>query len=220
MIKDLKNMKFEQKDSIEERFEKFWKPGNEIICTRVFRRSSNSCYLCGNTPIEWHHVLLNPISNQTIDVEFSCVIDMKKIMEQLGSSQKILFFPQYSEEVKHLNSQYQGTAAIIEFNPSPDVMARLLSNSQDLSYKQVRAILDHTVRFNDDFMTELFHAALDIYIERNYFIYEQLPDSQKNGNIEHSIKNYFREEWERVQSEEEYRDESYNRQINDNDCPF
>jgi len=206
--------------SLVEKLTQFWKPGDEIICTRVFRRSSNSCYLCGNTPIEWHHVLLNPISNQTIDVEFSCVIDMKKIMEQLGSSQKILFFPQYSEEVKHLNSQYEGTTAIMEFNPNPDIIVRLLSHPKDLNYKQVRAILDHTVRFNDDFMTDLFQAALDIYIERKYFIYEQLPDSQKNGNVEQSIKNYFREEWERIQSEEEYREESYHGHISDEDCPF
>ncbi len=200
-----------------EKLMQFWRPGDEIICTRVFRRSSNNCYLCGNTPIEWHHVLLNPISNQTIDVEFSCVIDMKKTMEQLGSSQKILFFPQYSEEVKHLNSQHEGTAAIVEFNPNPDIIVRLLSHPEDLHYKQVRAILDHTVRFNDDFMTDLFHAALDIYIERKYFIYEQLPDSQKNGNIELSIKNYFREEWERVQSEEKYREELYHGHISDDD---
>ena len=203
-----------------ENFTKFWKPGDEIICTRVFRRSSNNCYLCGNTPIEWHHVLLNPISNQTIDVELSCVIDMKKIMEQLGSSQKILFFQQYSEEVKHLNSQYEGTAAIMEFNPNPDIIVRLLSHPEDLNYKQVRAILDHTVRFNDNFVTELFHAALDIYVERKYFIYEQLPESQKNGNIEQSIKKYFREEWERVQSKEEYREESYHGHIIDDDSPF
>lgn len=213
-------MKLEQKNNIEERFKKFWKPGDEIICTRVFRRSSNNCYLCGNTPIEWHHVLLNPISNQTIDVELSCVIDMKKIMEQLGSFQKILFFPQYSEEVKHLNSQYKGSAAIMEFNSNPDIIVRLLSHPEDLNYKQVRAILDHTVRFNDDFMTELFHAALDIYVERKYFIYEQLPENQKNGNIEQSIKNYFREEWERVQSKEEYLEESYHGHIIDDDSPF
>jgi len=140
-------------------------------------------------------------------------------MEQLGSYEKIFFFPQYLEEVKHLNSQYEGVAAIVEFSPNPDIIARLLSHPEDLNYKQVRAILDHTVRFNDDLMTELFHAALDIYIERKHFIYEQLPDSQKNGNVEHSIKNYFREEWERVQSEE-YREESYHGHISDEDYPF
>jgi hypothetical protein len=203
-----------------EKLTQFWKSGDEIICTRVFRRSSNNCYLCGNTPIEWHHVLLNPISNQTIDVEFSCVIDIKKIMDKLGSNQKILFFPQYADEVKHLNSQYEGTAAIVEFNPNPDIIVRLLSAPKELTYKQVRAILDHTVRFSGDDMTELFHAALDIYTKRNYYIYEMLAEHQKNNNAEQSIENYFREEWERVQTEEGYQAASYNGNIGNEDSPF
>lgn len=77
----------------EVKFKNFWKPGDQIICTRIFRRSNNECFLCGHTPIEWHHVLLNTISNEIVDVEFSCVIDMKKILEKSGSDQKILFFP-------------------------------------------------------------------------------------------------------------------------------
>lgn len=63
------------------KLKQFWKPDDEIICTRIFRESSNTCYLCGNTPIEWHHVLLNTVSNQTIDVEFGCVMNIKKILE-------------------------------------------------------------------------------------------------------------------------------------------
>lgn len=203
-----------------EKLRRFWRPGDEIICTRVFRRSSNNCYLCGNTPIEWHHVLLNTVSNQTIDVEFSCVIEMKKILEKLGSNQKILFFSQYSKDMKRLNSQHEGTAAIIEFNPNLDIMARMLSKPQDLSYKQVRAILDHTVRFNDEFMTEIYHAVLDIYTERKYYIYELLDERQKTENVERSIENYFREEWERVMSEEGYQEESYHGHISDDECPF
>ena len=205
---------------MEEKLKQFWKRGDEIICTRIFRRSHNNCYLCGNTPIEWHHVLLNTITNQTIDIEFTCVISIKKILESMGSKQKILFFPQYTEEVNHLNAQYPETAAIIEFTPNPDVIARLLSNPQDLSYKQIRPILDHTVKFNDEFMTELFHAALDIYIERKYYIYEMLDEHQKTDNVERSIENYFREEWERVRSEDEYQLTAYIAQADDKDMPF
>jgi len=213
-------MKLEQRDNIEERFKKFWKPGDEIICTRVFRCSNNNCYLCGNTPIEWHHVLLNSISNQTIDVEFSCVINMKKILEELGSNQKILFFTKYTEEVNHLNSQYQGTASIIEFSPNPDIIVRMLSRPKELTYKHVMSILDHTVRFNDVFMTELFHAALDIYVERKYYIYEMLDEHQKTDNVEQSIEYYFREEWQRVRSEEGYQSTTYIAHASDEDCPF
>jgi len=213
-------MTIEQKDYIEERFKKFWKPGDEIICTRVFRRSSNNCYLCGNTPIEWHHVLLNTVTNQTIDVEFSCVINIKKIMGKLNSNQKILFFPQYYEEIEHLNSQHPGTAAIVQFSFNPDVMAQLLSKPKDLSYVQVKSILNHTVKYNDEFMTDIFHAALDIYVERKYYIYDYLDENEKTGNVEQSIKNHLRDEWKNDRSEDDYQSLLYNRRTNEDDCPF
>ena len=96
-------MKSDNWGNLKNRLKRFWRPGDEVICTRIFRRSNNDCYLCDNSPIEWHHVLLNSISNQTIDVEFSCVINIKKILEEWGSNQKILFFNKYAEEASHLN---------------------------------------------------------------------------------------------------------------------
>lgn len=214
-------MKTDERNKIEEKLRKFWRPGDEIICTRIFRWSNNNCYLCGHTPIEWHHVLLNTVSNQTIDVEFSCVINMKKTMEELGSDQKILFFHKYTEEVNHLNSQYQGTAAMLEFNSNTEVIIRLLLNPNDLSYKQVRSILDYTVKFSDGDEAELFHAALDIYTARKYYIYEMLDEHEKKSNVEQSIENYFREEWERIQNEgAEYQSALHNCNVNDKDCPF
>lgn len=214
-------MKTVYSQKLETKLRNFWRPGDEIICTRIFRWSNNDCYLCGHTPIEWHHVLLNSISNETIDVEFSCVINMKKILEKLGSDQKILFFPKYAEEVNHLNCQYQGTAAILEFNSNTEVIIWLLSHPKDLSYKQVKSILDYTVKFREGIEAELFHAAIDIYIDRKYYIYEALDDHAKTDNVEESIENYFREEWERDQyDEEEYQLASYNVHIDDEDCPF
>jgi hypothetical protein len=211
----------DRKQLLVDKFKIFWKPGDEIICTRIFRWSNNNCYLCGHTPIEWHHVLLNTVSNQTIDVEFSCVINIKKILEELGSDQKILFFHKYTEEVNHLNSKYQGTAAMIAFNSNTEVIIGLLSNPNDLSYKQVRSILDYTVKFSEGNEAELFHAALDIYTNRKYYIYEMLDDHEKTNNVEQSIENYFREEWDRVRNNEtEYQSASYNVHINDRDCPF
>ena len=202
------------------KLKQFWKPGDEIICTRIFRRSDNECYLCGKTPIEWHHGLLNTVSNQIIDVELSCVIEMKRILEELGSAQKVLFFPQYEEEVNHINSLQQGTAAVIEFNPNPDVIVGLLSKPKNLTYKQVRPILDHTFKFNDEFMTELFHAALDIYVDRKYYIYDALEEHEKTDNVEQSIKEHLREEWELIKSEVKYKSASYITRADDEDLPF
>jgi len=203
-------LKPEDWKKLETQLEKFWRPGDEIICTRIFRRSNNNCYLCGNSPLEWHHVLLNSISNQTIDVEFSCVINMKKILEKSGSSQKILFFSKYAEEAEHLNSQYEGTAEILEFNSNQDVIIHLLSKPEELSYKQVRSILDHTVKFPDGVESELFHVALDIYLNRKYYIYEGLEEHEKNDDVEMSIAKHVNQEWEDFKADDET---EYTRQI-------
>jgi len=190
------------------RMKKFWRPGDEIICTRIFRWSNNNCYLCDHTPIDWHHVLLNTISDETIDVELSCVIKMKKIIENLGSDQKILFFPKYAKEANHLNSQYVGTASILEFSANAQAIALMLSKPKDLNYQQIRLILDYTSKYERGLEFDLFSIALDIYIERKYFIYDGLEDHQKTGNVESAITNYFHEEWERVQTEEVEHQES------------
>jgi hypothetical protein len=196
-------------NKFKDRLKKFWRAGDEIICTRIFRRSNNDCYLCGHSPIEWHHVLLNSISNETIDVEFSCVINIKKILEECGSDQKILFFKKYAEEAGHLNRLYAGTAEILEFNSNTDVIMLLLSKPEDLTYKQVKSIMDHTIKFQDGVEKDLFFIALDIYGRRKYYIYESLDEFEKTDNVELSIANHFRQEWEDFQAQED----EYARQI-------
>lgn len=202
-------MKSDNLGNLKNRLKRFWRPGDEVICTRIFRRSNNDCYLCGNSPIEWHHVLLNSISNQTIDVEFSCVINIKKILEEWGSNQKILFFNKYAEEASHLNSLYEGTTEILEFNSNTDVIIQLLSKPEDLSYKQIKSIMDHTIKFKDGVEKDLFFIALDIYVERKYYIYESLDEHQKTGTVEMSIAKHFQEEWESFKADED----DYYRQI-------
>jgi hypothetical protein len=131
-------------------------------------------------------------------------------------------FRKYAEEAEHLNSQYEGTAEILEFNSNTNVIIQLLSKPEELSYMQVRSILDHTVKFNDGVEADLFSIALDIYVGRKYYIYESLEGYQKTENVEQqSIENYFREEWERIQQEEtEYQSAAYNIHKKEEDCPF
>ena len=199
-----------RKDAIlQNKLRSFWRPGDEIICTRIFRRSDNECYLCGNTPIEWHHVLLNTISNQTIDVELPCVIKIKKFLEERGSDQKILFFKKYEAEAAHINSLHAGTAGILEFNSNTEVLIQLISKPSELSYNQVRAIIDHTIKFNEGVEMELFFSAVDLYVDRKYYIYEGLKDHEKTDDVGKSIKMAIQRDWEDFQAQED----EYARQI-------
>lgn len=192
-----------------DKLQRFWRSGDEIICTRIFRRSNNECYLCGNAPIEWHHVLLNSISNQSIDVELACVIKIKKILEERGSDQRILFFKKYEAEVAHINSLHAGTASILEFNSNTEVLIQLLSKPSELSYKQVRAIIDHTIKFKEGVEMKLFFAAVNLYVDRKYYIYEGLKNHEKTDDVGKSIKMAIHRDWEDFQAQED----EYARQI-------
>lgn len=172
----------------------FWRPVDDVICTRIFRKSNNECYLCGNTPMNRHHVLLNTISNVTIDLDFECVIRLKKIMEHLGSNKKVYFFTKYREEADLINSKYYGTAEIVQFVPDPTVIEELLSRPNEVTYDKLKSILDFTSKFDDGREYELFHKALDIYVERKYYLYEGIKEFEKGDDVEGIIENYLREE--------------------------
>jgi hypothetical protein len=163
-------------------------------------------------PLPGQFSIITPTtSNETIDVEFGCVINIKKILEEWGSDNKILYFRQYQEEAKHVNSQYEGTTEILNFNSNPQVIARLLANPNDLDYKTVKSIINHTIKFKGGIEAELFDAAMHIYGEKKYYIYDCLEDHEKTDNVELSIKNHLREEYEEFKANED----EYSRQIYD-----
>ncbi|MCE5266074.1 MAG: hypothetical protein LLG97_21395 [Deltaproteobacteria bacterium] len=196
-------MKSQKGEKRSTKIQEFWRPGDEIICTRIFRRSDNRCYLCGNTPIEWHHVFSNTISNQTVDIERACLAEMLKQLNELGFRQKILFFKKYAAEAEQLNRLQGDTAGILEFNTNTEVIKQMLATPQALTYKQVRAIIDHTIRFREGVETKLFATAIDLYADRKYYLYEGLREDEKTDNVEQSIKMAIQRDWEEFQAQEE-----------------
>lgn len=189
-----------------DKIKNFWRPVDELICTRIFRKSNNDCYLCGSTPMNRHHVLLNTISNVTIDVDLKCIIRLKKIMEHLGSNKKIYFFNKYREDAELINSKYFDTAEIVQFVPSPIVIEELLSRPNEIKYDKLKSILDFTSKFDDGRENELFHEALDIYVERKYYLYEGIKEFEKGDDVEKIIENYLREEAIDFQERDDYED--------------
>jgi hypothetical protein len=190
-----------------ERAEQFCRPTDEIICIRIFRRSDNSCYFCDKAPLEWHHVLLNTATNQTVDVDLECVIGLRKMLESMGSARKILFFPKYKVEADFINSKHDGTAAILEFSASMTVIKLLLARPSEINYQTLKAILDYTGRYLAGEENGLFHQALDIYVERKYYIYESIGDISDGDNVEKIIEEYLRMEAEQDIEDYHYGDD-------------
>jgi len=89
------------------------------------------------------------------------------------------------------------------------VLIQLLSRPSELTYKQVRAIMDHTIKFKEGVEKELFFAAVDLYGDRKYYIYEGLNDHEKTDDVEKSIERAIQRDWEDFQAQED----EYARQI-------
>ena len=45
--------------NVMENMKDFWKKGDQIVCTNIFKKPDSHCELCGHNPITLNHVLLN-----------------------------------------------------------------------------------------------------------------------------------------------------------------
>lgn len=181
-----------------ERINQFCRPGDEIICIRIFSQSVNSCFFCGRSPLETNYVLVNTATNQSIDTDELCVAGLRKILLKMGSDQKILFFPKYKNEVNFINSKHEGTADLLEFSTSKKIIKLLLLRPNELDYRMLKHILDHTCKFTIGEEKDLFHTALDLYCERKYYLCEMLGIDD-NSDLEMKIGEYLRLEDEKLE---------------------
>ena len=151
----------------------FWKQGDQIVCTKVFKKPNSECELCGHTPITWNHVLLNERTKAILTVGSECVVNFKKVIEKLGSKDKVLYFEKYKKAADLLNSSYKGTAEIIQF-PKREIMMQLYMNPEKFDYKKIKSIMDYTSVSDKKEDEELFERAFDIWLDREYYVYENL----------------------------------------------
>jgi len=178
----------------------FWKQGDQIVCTKVFKKPNSECELCGHTPITWNHVLLNERTKAILIVGSECVVNFKKVIEKLGSEDKVLYFEKYKNAANLLNSRHKGTAEIIQF-PKREIMMQLYMNPEKFDYKKIKSIMDYTSEYEKEEDKELFDIALQIWVERKYYIYENLEHHGKGDNAEEIIRKYIEDLEEEAVSE-------------------
>ena len=187
--------------TIEKKLKEFWKKGDQILGTNVFRAPNSICQLCGHTPITWNHVLLNERTNEILKVGSNCVINFRKVLEKLGSKEKILYFEKHKKAVELLNTKYEGTAKIIPF-PAKQLMEQFSKKSEQFDYKKIKSILDYTLSSETEEDLKVFEAALDIWVERSYYIFEGLEHSGRTYS-EEEIRGKIKDEIEWWKTEKE-----------------
>jgi len=97
-----------------------------------------------------------------------CVINFKQVTDETEQNIKILFFERDQKAVDFLNREHPGTAEIIPLVSDLESIRRVLSTPDNIDYKTLLSILDYTSQFESGEEYNLFHEALDIYIDREF----------------------------------------------------
>jgi len=157
---------------LEKRLKEFWKPGQEVICIRVFKKEDSQCELCDYQPITWNFVLINIQTTNALRVGSRCVKNFRKVIDGLDSEAKFLLFDKYHKSIDDDIKTQSNATNIINIDETVLVIDKLLSENKHLSYKALKPILQFSSEMKSDYGDKLFHKALDIFIENKYFLIE------------------------------------------------
>jgi len=171
-------MSSEYWNTLKQRLNEFWQPGQEIICLRIFKEENSQCELCDHQPITWNHVLINLQTRETLNVGSRCVENSKKYLD---SKAKFLLFDKYHKSVNGENQRQVSKSEIINLNETVAVLDKVLAD-QNLKYKTLKPILKFTSELKSGYGDYLYQRAMDIFIENKYYLIESSGLMEKEYN--------------------------------------
>lgn len=108
----------------------------------------------------------------------------------------ILYFENYKKASTCSGTADRGPADVIAFDFHTKRIKNVLSDSANIDYMTVKSIMDHTVNFESGIEDELFHKALDIYVDRMYYLYDPLDEETEGDTTEVTAEDYRRHQME------------------------
>ena len=128
--------------------------------------------MCDYHPITWNHVLINLQTTEAMNVGSLCVNNFKTVIDKLNSKDKFLLFEKYHRSVNYNDKKHSSTEKIINYNETLAILDKFLSNNKDLKYKTLEPILKFTSKLTSDYGKNLFQKALDIFVDKKYYLIE------------------------------------------------
>lgn len=169
---------------------KFWKPGQEIFCLRIFKLEDSQCELCDHQPITWNYVLINVQTGETMNVGSRCVNNFQKIIDRLNSGTNILFLKKHHGLLTGKDNKNSDLGNVINLDETKvTVLARVL-NKKDLKYKTIESILKFASGLKSQSGDYLFQKAIEIYAEKYYYLIESSGLTEKEYNDPHIWAEY------------------------------
>lgn len=165
--------------TLEQRLTEFWKPGQEIVCLRIFRAENSQCELCDKQPITWNHVLINRQTGESMKVGSHCVNNFQKVIDKLDADANILFLDKHRPLAGENNNGYSRN--VINFDETVAVLAKIL-DKKDLKYKTVESILKFASDCKSESGNYLFQKAIEIYADNYYYLIDSSGLTEKEYN--------------------------------------
>jgi hypothetical protein len=85
----------------------FWKPGDELLCVRIFKMPGQVCQMCEHQPITWNHALRNLRTRQDLIVGRECIRNYKK-----ETQQQVIFPERFHRAADYLNRRWPGCVVV------------------------------------------------------------------------------------------------------------
>lgn len=180
--------------TLEQRIKGFWKPGQSIICLKVFKKEDSQCELCDYQPVTWNHVLINLETTETLSVGSRCVNNFKKVLDKLESRDRFLVFEKYLTSVDDSNKTHVNTNNIININETVLVIDKFLSENEHLKLKALEPILKFASEIKSDYGNNLFEKAINIYRDNEYHLKESSGLTEEEYNDPQKWKEYLSKE--------------------------
>lgn len=183
--------------TIGQRLKEFWEPGQDIICLRGFKRQDSQCELCDYYPITWSHMIINSQTGECMRLGSLCVQNFRKVIEK-KSEDKFLEFDKYLKAINKDNK-----SGVVNIKYTLAVLDKFLSRHKSLNYKTLDSILKYTNSLESEYGNRIFHKALDIWIDNEYYLNGSSGLTEKDPKkCEEDLKRKAEEEF--YYSEEEY----------------
>jgi hypothetical protein len=95
-------------DRLRATINKFWQPGEELRCTRIYTQDAGTCQMCSHHPIKWHHVLHNQRTGADLIVGKECINNYKVV-----TGAQIVFLERLKRAADYLNGRYPDCVLVL-----------------------------------------------------------------------------------------------------------
>ena len=179
---------------LEGKLKGYWMPGQNMLCVSIIKNTNLACELCGIAANGRIHVLINTTTKATVYVDEGCISGLLDAIHEAKSDGCILYLGILWMDAKDIRSKYPNSTEFLNFKRSSVLLAKILSDRTNITYKCLDPILKLTSKFKTEEGKDLFQEALDIFVDERYYDYDSLNMTRKEYELRQKLEMWIEKE--------------------------